>query len=217
MIDVVMADDHPPFRVGLRQTLGETQDIRVVAEAGDGPELFATLRQHPSADILLLDIEMPNFKVYDAVRQLGAEYPRLKIIIVTVYDDRRYIYRLIEMGVKGYMLKDENLSTYARAIREVANGGVYFSPRVAAVALTDDGRKPIILSPREFEVMKLAAIGLTSVAIGVQLGISSKTVDTHAERAYGKLGVNNRTAAVGRAVELGLISTQLREDGDVGG
>lgn len=214
MISVVMADDHPPFRVGLRQTLEQAPDIRVVEEAGNGPELFAALRKNPSADVLLLDIEMPGFKVYEAVSQLRAGYPRLKIMIVTVYDDRRYIHRLIDLGVKGYMLKDESLSTYARAIREVGSGGMYFSPRVAAVALAENGRSPIILSPREAEVLSLAATGLTSVAIGARLGISAKTADTHAERACAKLGVSNRTAAVGRAVELGLISTHVGRDGD---
>jgi len=214
VIKVILADDHPPFRVGLRQTLAETPDIRVVGEAGDGSELFAALRKNPLADVLLLDFEMPGFKAYEAVRQLGAKYPRLKTIIVTAYDERRRIRRLIDLGVKGYMLKDERLNTYAHAIREVGGGGMYFSVRVATVALTDDGGEPIILSIREAEVLQLAATGLTSVAIGARLGISPKTVDTHAERACRKLGASNRTAAVGRAIELGMITTQPQNDGD---
>jgi DNA-binding NarL/FixJ family response regulator len=214
VINVVLADDHPPFRLGLRQTLEAAPGIRVVGEAGDGSELFAVLRKTLEANILLLDIEMPGFRVYEAVSRLRSEYPRLRVIIVTVYDDRRYIHRLIDLGVRGYMLKDESLSTYSRAIRAVANNGMYFSPRVASVALTEDGRNPIILSPREAEVLRLAASGLTSVAIGAQLGISAKTADTHAERACHKLGVSSRTAAVGRAVELGLISTRPEEDGE---
>jgi len=214
VISVVLADDHPPFRVGLRQTLAETPDIRVVGEAGNGSELFAVLRRNPLADVLLLDIEMPGLKVYDAVRMLQREYAQLKTIIVTAYDERRRIHRLIDLAVKGYMLKDESLNTYAHAIRQVAGGGMYFSARVATVALADDGRQAIILSPREAEVLQLAATGLTSVAIGARLSISSKTVDTHAERACRKLGVSNRTAAVGRAIELGMITTQIEESRD---
>ena len=103
---------------------------------------------------------------------------------------------------------------YARAIREVAGGGVYFGARVATVALSGNGRKPVVLSRREAEVLRLAASGLTSVAIGARLGISSKTVDTHVERACRKLGVSNRTAAVGRAIELGMITTRPQKAGN---
>ncbi len=80
MIKVIIADDHPPFRVGIKQTLEQARDIRVLAEASDGPELFAMLSRNPSTDVLLLDIEMPDFKVYDAVRQMGTQYPHLKVL-----------------------------------------------------------------------------------------------------------------------------------------
>jgi len=207
VIRVVIADDHPPFRVGIRQTLDQAPDIQVVGEASNGPELFSMLSQSPSAEILLLDIEMPEFKVYEAVSQFAVQYPHLKILIVTAYDEQRRILRLIELGVKGYMLKDEPLNMYAHAIREVAEGRRYFSSRVAHVALTENGKGAIVLTPREFEVLTLAARGLASPAIGMQLGISSKTVDTYVERACRKLGASNRTTAVLRAVELGLVTT----------
>ena len=217
MIKVIIADDHPPFRVGIRQTLEQAQDIRVLAEASDGPELSATLSRNPSTDVLLLDIEMPDFKVYDAVRLMGTQYPYLKVLIVTAYDERPRIMRLIDLGVKGFMLKEEPLNMYAHAIREIANGRTYFSARVAHVALTENGRGAIVFSPREFEVLTLAADGLSSPAIGMQLGISSKTVDTHVERACRKLGAKNRTTAVVRAIELGLITVGVGEDGNNSG
>ena len=217
MINVIIADDHPPFRVGIRQTLEQAQDIRVLAEASDGPELSATLSRNPSTDVLLLDIEMPDFKVYDAVRLMGTQYPHLKVLIVTAYDERPRIMRLIDLGVKGFMLKEEPLNMYAHAIREIANGRTYFSARVAHVALTENGRGAIVFSPREFEVLTLAADGLSSPAIGMQLGISSKTVDTHVERACRKLGAKNRTTAVVRAIELGLITVGVGEDGNNSG
>ena len=214
MINVIIADDHPPFRVGIRQTLEQARDIRVLGEASDGPALFSVLDRNPSAEVLLLDIEMPGFKVYDAVGQMGTQYPQLKILIVTAYDERRRILRLIDLGVKGYMLKDEPLNMYAHAVREIADGRTYFSARVAHVALTQNGRGAIVFSPREFEVLTLAAGGLSSRAIGLQLGISPKTVDTHAERACRKLGAKNRTTAVLRAIELGLITAGVGENGN---
>lgn len=217
MIKVIIADDHPPFRAGIRQTLEQARDIRLLAEASDGPELSAVLCRNPSTDVLLLDIEMPGFKVYDAVRQMGTQYPNVKVLIVTAYDERRRILRLIEIGVKGFMLKEEPLNMYAHAIREIANGRTYFSARVAHVALTENGRGAIVFSPREFEVLTLAADGLSSPAIGMQLGISSKTVDTHAERACRKLGAKNRTTAVLRAIELGLITVGAGQGGDNSG
>ena len=217
VIKVIIADDHPPFRVGIRQTLEQAQDIRVLAEASDGPELSATLSRNPSTDVLLLDIEMPDFKVNDAVRLMGTQYPCLKVLIVTAYDERRRIMRLIDLGVKGFMLKEEPLNMYAHAIREIANGRTYFSARVAHVALTENGRGAIVFSPREFEVLTLAADGLSSPAIGMQLGISPKTVDTHVERACRKLGAKNRTTAVVRAIELGLITVGVGEDGNNSG
>jgi len=217
VIKVIIADDHPAFRVGIRQILEQARDIQVLAEASDGPELSAMLSRNPSTDVLLLDIEMGDFKVYEAVRLMGTEYPCLKVLIVTAYDERRRILRLIELGVKGFMLKDERLNMYAHAIREIASGRTYFSARVAHVALTANGRGAIVFSPREFEVLTLAADGLSSTAIGTQLGISSKTVDTHAERACRKLGAKNRTTAVLRAIELGLITVGVGENGDNSG
>jgi DNA-binding NarL/FixJ family response regulator len=206
MIEVAIVDDHPPLRIGIKQALERDRGIRVVGEANDGREMLSVLHQYPSTDILLLDIGMPGFDVYDAVRHLKEKYPNLKVLIVTGYNERHRILRLVELGVKGYMLKDEPLNMYAHAVREIAAGRTYFSSEVAHVALTEDGKDAIVLTPREFEVTSLAARGLASTEIGMQLGISSKTVDTYAERACRKLGAKNRTTAVVRAIELGLIS-----------
>jgi DNA-binding NarL/FixJ family response regulator len=213
VIKVIIVDDHPPLRAGIKQTLGEARDIQVVGEASDGQEMFSVLRRNPTTDVLMLDIEMPNFRVYEAIRQLNVQYPNLKILIVTAYDDRGRILKLIDLGVKGYMLKDEPMNMYSHAIREIARGETYYSQHVAYVALTQNSRGAIVLTPREHEVMTLAAAGLASPAIGMRLGISSKTVDTYVERACQKLGANNRTTAVLKAIELHLISVPTAEDG----
>jgi NarL family two-component system response regulator YdfI len=188
----------------------------VIGEANNGQEMFSVLRRNPSTDVLMLDVKMPEFKVYEAVRQLRAQYPELKILIITAHDEQSRILKLIDLRVRGYMLKDEPVQMYAHAIREIAAGQTYFSPRVAHVALTENGSGAIVLTPREHEVITLVAAGLASPAIGMQLGISSKTVDTYAERAYHKLGTPNRTTAVVRAIELGLISVRASEDASNG-
>ena len=217
VIEVVIVDDHPPLRIGITQTLEKTQGIRVVGEANDGREMLTVLRRNSSTDVLLLDIEMPDFDVYDAVRQLKAQYPDMKVLIVTGYNDRSRILKLVDLGVKGYMLKDEPLNMYSHAIREIAAGRTYFSSQVAHVALTENGKDAIVLAPREFEVMSLVALGLASPEIGMQLGISPKTVDTYVERACRKLGATNRTTAVLRAVELGLITVGVKENANNSG
>lgn len=216
MIEVIVVDDHPPFRVGIKETLAKAPDIQVVGEANNGREMFSILRQNRSTDVVLLDIEMPHFKVADAVQQLKAEYPQLKVLIVSGYDDRGRILRLIRLGVRGYMLKDESLHMYAHAIREVVEGRTYFSPQVVHVALTENGKDAIVLTSREHEVLTLVAQGEPSSAIGMQLGISPKTVDTYVERTCRKLGANNRTTLVVRALELELITIPAREEGHNG-
>lgn len=216
MIEVVIVDDHPLLRAGITQTLEHVRDIRVVGEANNGDEMFSVLRRNPSTDVLLLDVQMPGFKVYEAVPQLRAQYPRLKILIVTAFDERSRILKLVDLGVRGYMLKDEPLAKYAHAIRQVAEGGTYFSSAVAHVAIMENGKEAILLTPREHEVMALAAVGLASPAIGMRLGISSKTVDTYVERVIRKLGASNRTTAVLRAIELGLIQVPAGENGHEG-
>jgi DNA-binding NarL/FixJ family response regulator len=135
VIEVVIVDDHPPLRIGIRQALEKTQGIRVVGEANDGREMLSVLRRNSSTDVLLLDIEMPDFDVYDAVRQLKAQYPDTKVLIVTGYNDRSRILKLVELGVKGYMLKDEPLNMYSHAIREIAAGRIYFSSQVVGPSL----------------------------------------------------------------------------------
>jgi DNA-binding NarL/FixJ family response regulator len=210
VIEVVIVDDHPPLRMGIKHALAEARDIRVAGEANNGVEMFSVLRQKPSTDVLLLDIQMPDFRVHDTVRELQARYPKLKVLIVSASDEGSRILKLIDAGVRGYILKDEPTKMYAHAIREIAAGGTYFSHHVAHVALTENGKDAIMLTPREHEVLSLAAAGLASPAIGMQLGISSKTVDTYAERACRKLGAPNRTTAVIRAIELSLVKVPAR-------
>jgi DNA-binding NarL/FixJ family response regulator len=207
MIRVVVADDHPPIREGVKQALDREPDIRVVGEAGSGPELETALRRTP--DVLLLDIRMPEFDALAQVPDLRMRYPEMKIIIVTAYESEVFAQRL--MGdVHGYLLKAEGMDAYAKAVQVVTQGRKFFSDR--ALDLAFNSPEVPKLSPRELEVLKLAAQGLRTTEIAERLFISSRTVETHVDNANDKLGVRNRTAAVAKAIELGLISIGAREE-----
>lgn len=206
MIRVVVADDHPPLREGVKHALNSDRGIRVVGEAGSGPELEAALGLAP--DVLLLDISMPDFNAFEQVPRLRARYPEMKIVVVTAYDNETFVQRL--MGeVHGYLLKEEDMDAYARAVLEVSKGRKYFTERALNLALNSPELPR--LSERESQVLRLAARGMKTADIAEELFISTRTVDSHVENACQKLGVRNRTAAVAKAIELELISAGMRE------
>jgi DNA-binding NarL/FixJ family response regulator len=207
MIRVVVADDHPLTREGVKKALDEKPDIKVVGEAGTGPELEAVLARVP--DVLLLDIRMPGFDAVGQVPELRARFPGMKIIIMTAYESEFYAQTLIG-HVDGYLLKVERMDAFATAVREVSKGRKYFSDR--ALNLAFNSPEVPKLSDRELEVLKLAARGLKTYGIAQELFISNRTVETHIQDACHKLGVRGRTAAVAQAMEIGLISAGTRED-----
>lgn len=205
MIKVFIADDHPALRLGIKQRLDQYQDIRVVGEAGSGPELFAALRTPPPPDVLLLDIDMPEFNILRDLPEIRALCPQTKVLVVTVYDDTGHINQLITAGVKGYVVKQEPMGIYSTAIRELAAGRTYYSQRIMNVKLDIAGQDTP--TKREREVLSLAARDATTNEIAAQLGISPNSVQTYIRRAFRKLGVNSRQGAVAKAVELGYISS----------
>lgn len=204
-ISVLIADDHPSHRGGIVAELNEERDMQVVGEVGTGPELFARLAKIKTPNIVMLDIQMPGFNVIESVPRLRSAYPAMKILIVTGYADRTNISELMDLGVEGYLLKDEPLRIYPVAIRDIAAGGHFFSESVTDIWLAERKSKPMRLSRRETEVLQLVADGVTSGEIGRMLSISSKTADTHIERICHKLDVSNRPRMVSRSFELGLI------------
>jgi DNA-binding NarL/FixJ family response regulator len=207
MIKVIIADDHPLTREGVKKALDEKPDIRVVGEAGTGPELEAALTHVP--DVLLLDIRMPEFDAIGQVPQLRARFPGMKIVIMTAYESEFYAQALMGQ-VDGYLLKVERMDAFATAVQEVSKGRKYFTDR--ALNLAFNSPEVPKLSERELEVLKLAARGLKTTDIAQELFISNRTVETHIQDACHKLGVRGRTAAVAQAMEIGLISAGARED-----
>jgi DNA-binding NarL/FixJ family response regulator len=204
-IRVVVVDDHPVVRVGLRGMLDMLDDVTVAGEAGSGDEAVALVaRLRP--DVVLMDLRMPGSDGVGATARIAAEYPESHVLVLTTYDTDADILRAIEAGATGYMLKDTPIGPLAEAIRAAARGETVLAPLVASRLFTR-ARTPVVdqLTPREVEVLSLVARGLSNADIGRSLFIAEATVKTHLLRLFAKLGVNDRTAAVTAALARGII------------
>ncbi len=213
MIRVVLADDHSIVRKGIREFLEEAGDIQVVAEAADGEEALALVREH-QPDVLVLDIRMPRLSGVEVARRVAAENPGVRILVLTAYDDDPYVTAIFKSGATGYVLKTADSEELVRAVRAVAAGRSALAPEVAQKVieqLTGSTRRvgdEVVqtLTERELEVLRLAARELTNRAIGRELGISDRTVQGHLANIYSKLHVSTRTGAVRKAIEWGWLS-----------
>jgi DNA-binding NarL/FixJ family response regulator len=212
-IRVILADDHAVVRKGIREFLEEEGDIIVVAEAGDGEQATALVAEH-QPDVAVLDIQMPGISGIEATRRIRAQFPDVRVLVLTAYDDDPYIFALLQAGASGYILKTADSSELIRAVRAVHRGESALDPAVAQklVQQLTSGR-PLgagtnveALTDREVEVLQLAARGLTNKAIGQALTISDRTVQGHLANIYGKLNVNSRTEAVTEALKQGWIT-----------
>jgi DNA-binding NarL/FixJ family response regulator len=204
-IRILIVDDHPVVRDGLRGMLEAEPDLQVVAEAADGREALALVGRH-RPDIVLIDLRMPVLDGVAAIRRLAAHHPDVRVIVLTTYDEDHDIVRAVEAGAAGYLLKDAPRAELHRAVRAAAAGETVLAPRVAA-RLVGRLRTGPVESPseRELEVLALVARGFTNAAIARHLHISEATVKTHLVHAFSKLGVDDRTAAVTVALERGLL------------
>ena len=211
-IRVVLADDHAVVRKGIREFLEASGHIRVVAEAADGAEAIAMVAKH-LPDVAVLDVQMPELTGIEATRRIKAEFPGVRVLILTAYDDDPYIFALLQAGASGYVLKTADSDELVSAVNAVFRGESALDPAVAqkVVQQLTSGRplgaQAIVepLTEREIEVLRLAARGLTNKAIGQALGISDRTVQGHLANIYGKLGAGSRTEAVTEALKQGWI------------
>jgi DNA-binding NarL/FixJ family response regulator len=207
-VRVLLADDHPVVRAGLRGMLATEPDIDVVAEAASGPEAVA-LAAKAAVDVILMDLRMPGGDGATATAAVQALPEPPRVIVLTTYDTDADILRAIEAGATGYLLKDATKQELADAVRAAARGETVLAPAVAGRLVTRLRKPPepapTPLSAREAEVLACAARGLTNAEIGRVLFISEATVKTHLLRACTKLGVTGRTAAVAAATEQGLL------------
>jgi DNA-binding NarL/FixJ family response regulator len=201
VIRVVLADDHPVVREGLRGMLAAEPDIEVVGEAASGPEAVAIARRL-RPDVILMDLRMPGGDGVEATRQLAGT----AVVVLTTYDSDADILRAVEAGAAGYLLKDTPRAVLADSVRAAARGETVLAPAVAGRLLGRIRAEPAEqLSARETEVLALVARGLTNAEIGRRLFVGEATVKTHLLRACGKLGVSGRTAAVTKAIEIGAL------------
>jgi DNA-binding NarL/FixJ family response regulator len=206
-IRVVIADDHPVMRDGIRNLLDKAIDIEVVGEAGDGVEALR-LVEELDPEVLLLDMELPGLKGVEVAQRLQASGAAVRILALSAYSDEEYIRGLLASGAAGYLLKEEIPETIVEAIRGVARGERgWVSRQVAAqmAAWTQKETESTPLTEREMDVLRLVVEGKTNQEIALALGISDKTVEKHLEGVFAKLRVASRVEAAVHAVREGLV------------
>lgn len=211
-IHVILADDHSVVRKGIREFLEESGDIRVVAEAGNGEEALDVIREY-RPDVAVLDIQMPGRTGIEVTRAVRAEQLDVAVLVLTAYDDDPFVMTALQAGANGYVLKTAEPEDLVDAVRAVNEGQSAVDPSILGKVMSQlSGGAPAgtvePLSAREIEVLRLAGQGFTNKAIGRQLGISDRTVQGHLANVYGKLAVGNRTEAVTRAIQLGMITVE---------
>ncbi|MEO3809685.1 response regulator transcription factor [Sphaerisporangium sp. B11E5] len=205
MIRVLIVDDHPVVREGLRGMLEADTGITVAGEAGSGDEAVVRAREL-DPDVILMDLRMPGGDGVSAIPRVLAERPACRVIVLTTFETDQDIVRAVEAGAAGYLLKDTSRADLVSAVFAADRGETVLSPSVAT-KLVGRMRAPATdsLSKRETEVLTLVARGFTNAEVGRELFISEATVKTHLLRVFGKLGVSDRTAAVTTALHRGLL------------
>jgi DNA-binding NarL/FixJ family response regulator len=209
MIRIVLADDHTIVRDGLKQILSGDSELVVAGEARDGIEVMARVRG-TEFDVLLLDMSMPGKSGIELIKQVRAEKPRLRILVLSMHEEPQYAMRAIKAGAAGYLTKDSASAMLVSAIRKVAGGGAFISTEVAEQLALDampqsEGPPHHALSDREFQVFNLLVSGKSVTEIGGQLNLSVKTVSTHKAHIMQKMGMSNQSALIRYAISHGLL------------
>jgi len=213
LIRVLLADDHAVVRAGIRQFLEHADDIVVIGEADDG-EAAKALIQKDSPDVAVLDIQMPKASGIEVTRWIRAHHREVGVLILTAFDDDPYVLAVLQAGANGYVLKTASPTDIIQAVRDVHAGKSALDPEITQKVMAQivgHRESPPVeqLTERELEVLTLVGRGFTNKAIGVQLGISDRTVQGHLARIFNKMNASSRTEAVMRAVSLGWLPPDL--------
>ena len=207
-IKLIIADDHQLFRNGLEELLRKYDDIKIVKSVADGFEFMEVVKRHLDADIVLLDITMPNMDGFQVLKELKAINSTIKPIVISMHNDGNYIAKCAKMGAYGYLLKNTDESELILAIRTVNKGNKYFSAEISEKMINFFSTQSIsenVLSNKETEVLGLISEGLTTNEIAAKLFVSSRTIETHRANILKKLEAKNTAELIKRAAEMNLI------------
>lgn len=214
-IKIVLADDHKLFRMGLRQLIEKHPDVKIVGEAATGIEVISVAKEQ-SPDIVLMDISMPELNGIEATRRILGEQPDVRVIIVSMHSDRRYVVETLRAGAKGYLLKDSSPDEIFRAIQKVMRNQFYLSAQINEQVILDfvqqnkseNSSAFEVLSAREREVLQLLAEGKSTKQIADLLNLSAKTVETHRMHIMDKLDLHTLPELTRYALREGLTSLE---------
>ncbi|MGI9544255.1 MAG: response regulator transcription factor [Cyclobacteriaceae bacterium] len=220
-IKITIADDHSLFRKGLISMFKDMQDIRVIGEAGNGKELLKTIKQKPP-DLILLDLKMPLMDGVEVTEYVKKHYPDIKIVVLTMYDNQKFIIHLVELGVNGYLLKNADPEEMENTILTVMKDGFCFNNYVVSVmrnTILNQGKiKPsfeaeVDFTKKELQILKMICLQHTNAEIAKKLHRSARTIEGYRKQILGKIGAKNTAGMVLYAVKHGLIeSKQWNED-----
>ena len=214
-IQVLLADDHKLVRAGIRSLLARLPDVEVIAEASDGREAIRLVEKN-EPQIVLMDLAMPELNGLEATQHLTRTFPKVRVIILSIYADEEHVYQALCAGAAGYLLKGAATEELEVAIRSVARGETYLSPAVSKPVIMEYIRRTNVglrsrerLSPRQTQILKLIAEGKTTKQVALELAISVKTVETHRSALMMRVGVRDVAGLVRYAVRIGLVDLRL--------
>jgi len=216
MIRILMVDDHSMVRHALSAMLSALQDMQVVGEAANGREALNLCRKH-LPDVVVMDVSMPDMNGIEATERIKAEFPKIRVVAVSMYTDTDLVERMIKAGASGYLLKNASFQELQTAVREAAAGRCYLSSTVTSVVLERFVRNPDQapetmtsgLTPREREVLQLLAEGYRSKEIAELLSLSTRTVEHHRRQIMDRLGLKSVAALTKYAVKAGISSLEF--------
>ena len=203
-IKILIADDHPLFRQGLKNAFSDTSDIEVVSEVDNSNDILGKVREH-NLSLVLLDISMPGKGGLEVLKQLKTEFPKTPVLILSVYPESQYAVRFIKAGASGYLTKESSIDTLLDAVRKVAQGGNYASAditeKLAFDFLNIDKPPHELLSDREYQVFSMIATGKSLTEIGNDLALSVKTISTHRTRILEKMKMKKNAELIHYAIQ----------------